>query len=316
MTTEEFGPQLTVDLSVDGVQMGYLKVPLGCSQSPLREHRAPLCVIRNGAGPTVCVLSGTDAGYATGTTVIQKLFAAPQANAINGTLILIPALFTPQSLAAQHSEQLRRINEVLAEQLLQHCDAVIELGSAAQYVEVAANAVIWNTLSSASTEDAEALMAACGAPFSVRRFDPPAANSIAELMQPYNGVFLKLDIGQYNSTDKLPQLLGVSTLRNALLHLSVLNEGPFTLQATRILEVSRQQHFIDAPTQGLLHWFVDLGGTVHRGNPIAAIYSTDDPFRPPTMVDARLNGILLAKLDNALTRPGQLLAIVADEVPC
>ncbi len=319
MTTEEFGPRLTVDLTVDGVQMGYLKVPLSCSESPLRQHQTPLCVIRNGTGPTVCVLSGTDAGYATGTTILNKLFTAPDASCISGTLILLPALFTPQSTVSQHDVHTSRVNEALDEKILQHCDAVIELASASRGVEVAAHAAIWATqLSdkpSGTHEDAEALMAACGAPFSVRRFDPPAKHSVADLMQSRNGIFLRLDVGRYNATDKLSQLLGVSTVRNALLHLSVLKDAPFTLQATRILEVSNHQHFIASAKHGLVHWFVDLGGTVHRGNPIAAIISNDDPFNIPTMIDARINGILLAKLDTAITQPEQLLAVVADEVP-
>ena len=122
-------------------------------------------------------------------------------------------------------------------------------------------------------------------------------------------------MGNTLAQPRLSHLQCVSAVRNALLHIGVLNQGHFDLNSTRILEISKPQCRIPAPTSGLVHWHVEIGGAVHLGNPIAEIIDPNRPFAKPIKIDARMNGVLLSKLDAAVCSPHQLLAIVGDEVP-
>lgn len=315
MTTLNFEPQISVDFSVEGLQVGSYSVPLATSDDPLREHQTPLWVMRQGEGPVVCVVSGMQSGDVTGTTVLQSLLKTLDIKHIKGTLILCPA-FVPA--AAEHgltTDQYEYIKHAFADDVLAAADIIIEIGSAAACIVNAPHVSVWPSADAEKNTISEDIMIACGAPDSVRRFDPTHPNSLAAIAEQNNTAFVRIDLGRYGSTDKMSRLMGVSELRNALLHIGVLSEGHFDLNSTRILEVSKPQCRINAPTSGLVHWHVEIGGAVHMGNPIAEIVDPQLPFSDPVVIDARMNGVLLSKLDSALCNPGQWLAILGDEVP-
>ena len=315
MTTPNFGPQLTVDLTIDGLQMGGYSVPLATPFDPLRTHHTPLCVLRRGEGPIVCFIAGVQVGDVTGTTVLQSLQRLIDVQDINGTLILCPSLVPPVTNMALHADQYEYIKHAFTDDVLAACDVVIEIGSGAPAMMNTPHVSIWPSEDPERCAMVEEIMIACGAPDSVRRYDEPYLTSMAAIAEQTDTPYLRLDLGRYASTDKLSRLTGISALRNALLHLGVLSQAPFDLHSTRMLEVAKTQCRVVAPTSGLVHWHVELGGAVHLGNPIAEIVDPHRPFSEPLVIDARMNGVLLSKLDSAICSPEQLLAIIGDEVP-
>ncbi len=315
MTTPNYGPQLSVDLTVDGLQMGGYSVPLPSPSDPLRTHHAPLCVLRQGEGPVVCLMAGVQAGDVTGTTVLQTLLRIIDVSHICGTLILCPSMVPAGSTRPLPADQYEYVKHAFTDDVLAACDVVIELGSGAASLTNTPHVSVWPSEDTDRNAKVEDIMMACGAPDSVRRFDEPYPSSMAAIAEQTDTPYLRLDLGRYGSTDKMSRLMGVSILRNALLHLGVLNQGQFDLHSTRLLEVSKTQCRVLAPTRGLVHWHVEVGGAVHLGNPIAEIVDPHRPFATSCVVDARMNGVLLSKLDAAICSPEQLLAIVGDEVP-
>ena len=315
MPSSNFEPQISVDFSVDGLQVGNYSVPLASSNDPLREHQTPLWVMRQGDGPVICVVSGMQPGDVTGTTVLQTLLKTLDINFINGTLILCPAFVPAATEPNLTTDQYEYIKHAFADDVLAAADIIVEIGSGAATVVNTPHASVWPSEDTEKNTIAEDIMIACGAPDSVRRFDPPHQDSLAFTAEQSNTAFVRIDLGRYGSTNKMSRLMGVSQIRNALLHTGVLSEGHFDLNSTRILEVAKPQCRISAPTSGLVHWHVEVGGAVHMGNPIAEIVDPQLPFSKPVVVDARMNGVLLSKIDTALCEPGQCLAIVGDEVP-
>lgn len=331
MTTLDSGPALNVDRTIDGRQIGDYSVPLATSLAPLRHHQSPLCVLRNGDGPSVCVLSGVHPGDTTGTMVLQTLANQIDLEHVKGTLILCPSLFPAQLSNPQptqmsafipampseslSTDQIDFIKHSFADDVLSSVDVIIEIGSGARDMENTAHASVWPGEDAERNALAEEIMILSGAPDSVRRFDEPMPGSIAAMAEQFDTPFVRFDFGRYGCTDKLSHLNCVSAVRNALLHTGVLIEGQFVLNSTRMLEVSQHQCRVQAPTSGLVHWSVEIGGAVHRGNPIAEISDPHRPFAQTIKVDARMNGVLLSKLDTAMCSPHQLLAIVGDEVP-
>ena len=315
MTTPKFDPELSVDFGVDGLQVGSYSIPLATAEDPLREHQTPLLVMRKSEGPVVCVVSGMQPGDVTGTTVLQALAKTLNMNHIKGTLILCPAFAPTPSLCPMSTDQLDYVRHAFDDEVLDAADIIIEIGSGAAGIVNTHHASVWPSDDAEKNSIAEDIMIACGAPDSVRRFDPAHPNSLASLAEQNNTPFVRLDLGRYDCTDKISRLMGVSQLRNALLHIGVLSEGHFDLNSTRMLEVSKNQCRVSAPRSGLVHWHVEIGGAVHMGNPIAEIFDPQLPFSDPMVIDAKMNGVLLSKLDSALCNPGQWLAIVGDEVP-
>jgi len=315
MTITNFEPQISVDINVEGLQVGSYSVPLATSSDPLREHQTPLWVMRQGEGPVICVISGMQSGDVTGTTVLQSLLKTLEVKHIMGTLILCPAFVPAAAECPLTTDQYEYIKHAFADDVLAAADIVIEIGSGAASVLNTPHASVWPSEDVEKNTMAENIMIACGAPDSVRRFDPAHPSSLAAIAEQNNTVFVRIDLGRYGCTDKLSRLMGVSEIRNALLHTGVLSEGHFDLNSTRMLEVSKPQCRIKAPKSGLIHWHVEIGGAVHMGNPIAEIVDPQLPFSEPVVIDARMNGVLLSKIDSAFCNPGQWLAIVGDEVP-
>ena len=315
MTLPNLEAHISVDFNVEGLQVGSYTVPLATTNEPLREHQTPLWVMHQGTGPVICVVSGMQPGDVTGTTVLQSLIKTLEVKGVVGTLILCPA-FVP---AVQHStltnDQYVDVLQAFTNDVLATADVIIEIASGADGIVNTPHASVWPSDDTEKNTIAEEIMIACGAPDSVRRFDPTYPNSLASIAEQANTAFVRLDLGRYNSTDKMSRLMGVSEVRNALLHTGVLSDGHFDLNSTRMLEVSKPECRISAPRSGLIHWHVEIGGAVYMGNPIAEIVDPHSPFSKSVVVDARMNGVLLSKTDSALCTPDQLLAIVGDEVP-
>ncbi len=315
MTTLDSGPALNVDVATNGRQVGHYTAPLANPLNPMAIHQTPLCVLRTGDGPFVCVLSGTQPGDVTGTTVLQALVAEIGLEQVVGTLVVCPSLLPATSAEPLVSDHYEYLKHSFADDVLSKADVIIEIGSGAPFVETIPHASVWLGEDAERNALAEEIMFASGASDSVRRFDAPLAGSLAAIAEQLDTTFVRFDFGHYNRTDKLSHVRCVSAVRNALLHIGVLKDVRFELNSTRILEVCKHQCRVPAPISGLVHWYVDIGCAVHLGNPIVGIIDPHRPFAEPLTVDARMNGVLLAKLDTAVCTPHQLLAIVGDEVP-
>ncbi len=315
MTINELQPECSVDLGVDGYQVGAFTVTLGCEESPHRVHQSPLCVFRQNEGPVVCLISGVQPGDVIGTTILQNLVTSIDPKNIQGTLIVCPAYTPAQAQCQWSSAERQAIKQAFYDTILSAADVIIEIGSGSTSTTNTPHVGIWPSADETTSELTEAIMFAMGSPDSVRRFDTPLKGSLAELSIASNIVYLRIELGRYLSTDKTSRLMGLSQCQNALLHIGVLTDAHFNLQSTRILETGKSKNYIKAPTSGLVHWHVELGGAVHRGNPIACIYDPHQPFNAPINVNAQINGVLLTQCAYALCTPNQLLAEVADEVP-
>lgn len=295
--------------------MGAFTVPFGTEIEPHRVHNSPLCVFKQEEGPVVCLMSGVQHGDITGTTVLQSVVANIDIKNIKGTLIVCPAFLSAQAQNHWSIEDHNAIKEAFIDNVLSAADVIIEISSGSATTLNTPHVCIWPSSDESENELSDAIMFAMGAPDSVRRFDAPAPMSFAEFSAASNTVYLKSELGQFSTTDKASRLMGIAQCQNALLHIGVLSDGHFKLESTRILESGKPVHKIKTPVGGLVHWHVELGGAVHRGNPIAHVYNVHQPFAKPISIDAPINGVLLTKFHGAHCSPDQWLAEVADEVP-
>jgi len=315
LTIQQLNPHLSIDLEVEGFQVGSFTVPFGTQSQPLRVHQTPICVFKQNEGPVVCFISGTQQGDVTGTTVLQNLVKSVEIKNVKGTLIVCPAFISAPADTQWNPEERQALSQAFIESVIDAADIVIEISSGSQNTLTTPNVSIWPTSDEDTNNIAESLMFAMGAPDSVRRFDSPLPHSLADYAKASNTTYLKAELGQYNSADKSSRLMGMAQCQNALLQTGVLIDGHFNLNSTRILQAGKAEYKIKTPVSGLVHWHVELGGNVHRGNPIAHIYDPYKPFAKPVSIDAQMNGVLLTKFSGGYCTPDNLLAEVADEVP-
>jgi len=311
----DFNSQLSVDLDVDGRQIGSLCVPTGSVANPLAQQAAPLLVLRRGDGPVICLVSGTRSGDVTGSTVLQSLAQELAIANINGTLILCPALTPTMDSQGELDGTNNALLQEFAAQILPSADVIVEFVSGAISTHSAPHAAVWPGDDNETAQLAEAMMIAFGAPDSVRRFDVPVPGSLASISAQLNTPYFQVDIGHFASTDRTSRLMSMSGCRNLLLHTKVLSEGHFDLRSTRMLEISKPCCRVATPVRGLVQWHTELGGAVHLGNPLAEIFDPHRPFAKPIAIDAPMNGVLLSKQASALVTSHHCLALIGDEVP-
>ena len=89
----------TIDLDAQGKQHGFLRLPYSRDDSAWGSVMIPICVIRNGNGPTALFTGGNHGDEYEGPVALLKLIRALKPEAIQGRVIVMPALNLPALLA-------------------------------------------------------------------------------------------------------------------------------------------------------------------------------------------------------------------------
>ena len=85
----------TVDFDAQGVQHGFLKLPISNDESAWGAVMIPVTVIANGEGPTALLTGGNHGDEYEGITALQKLSTSLKAEDVKGRVIIVPMMNTP-----------------------------------------------------------------------------------------------------------------------------------------------------------------------------------------------------------------------------
>jgi len=321
----------TVDITVKGKQHGHLIVPCPSTRSALGTVQIPVCVIKNGEGPTVTLLAGARVDEYDGQIALQNLISTIQTDDINGCLIIAPTI-NPCAVHS-HSAQTRIDNNDLgtcfpgnaigsqSEQIAAHlfstiiepADIVVEIRSGGHSAVSAALACVhFNAEDAQQQQRSEDVMIAFGAPYSARLL-PEHVGSLAAVMQAHKKAFISVCLGGGGSANSRNMEIAQTGCRNVLVQHSVLNTE-LVLRSTRMLEVTSDKNYLMAPSSGLLDLCKDAGDEVYMGSPIARIITPGCTGTLPTVLKADRNGILMTRHHSGRIEQGDCIAIIADEV--
>lgn len=321
----------TVDITVDGKQHGFLSLPCASAKSAFGTVQIPVCVIRNGDGPTVTLLAGSRGDEFDGQIALHRLIESLRIEDINGCLIIAPTM-NPLAASAQSrytpadgkdldqcfpGSDSGSITEQMAAHLvktiIEPASLVIEFqsgGASTCFASLAA--VHFNTTNKALQKCTEQNMIAFGAPYSARLL-PGHKGSLATTAQNTDKEFVAVRLGGGGSVSATCIEVAHIGCRNVLVHAGMLKQD-LVLRATRMLEVESQKNFVMAPSTGLLEMCRNAGDEVYMGNPVARILESGKTGAKPLIITADRNGILMAHHHAGLIEQGNCVAIVADEV--
>jgi len=321
----------TVDIGVEGKQHGYLTVPCSTAGSALGISQIPVCVIRNGDGPTVTLLAGAHGDEYDGQISLHNLASSIEVNDIHGCLIIAPSL---NPLAASTHTRLspadgkdmdavfpgnesgsvtEQIAAHLFRSLVEPADLVIEIqsgGSTTFMTSLAAGH--FDTHNPALQKLAEQHMIAFGAPYSARLL-PSQTGSLAASVQQAQKAFVAVRLGGGGGVNTKTLEIADTGCRNVLVQAGLLNQE-LTLRSTRMLEVTSEKNHVFAPCSGLLALCKDAGDEVYMGSPIAKIIQPGSTGLSPVILKADRNGIMMARHHRGYIDQGNCVAIIADEV--
>lgn len=322
---------VTIDLDREGKQVGFIMIPHSPHGDAWGVTRIPIAVLRNGSGPAVIIEGGNHGDEYEGPIVISELIRDLDATAIQGTLILLPAINVHAAMAGQRTSPVdgmnfnrtfpgdprgsitEQISAFVSDEIFARADAFMDLHSGGSSLDLITSAVI------EPTDDAELHRKNVAAALA---FDAPATVVIGNLGDPRTSTASACRAGLITVGTEMggggtvsPEALAICRqgVRNVLAHLGLLPPATATPRrgAEKIVELPGPRAYVFATQDGVFEPFHAKGRDVRAGEPAGRIHFPWDPARTPETLKYEADGILFGRRQPGRVKPGNCCLVVA-----
>ncbi|MCT8970915.1 succinylglutamate desuccinylase/aspartoacylase family protein [Microbaculum marinisediminis] len=322
----------SVDFEQDGKQTGYLTIPHSPHEDAWGATRLPVCVIRNGAGPTAILMAGNHGDEYEGQIALGELIRTLDPAGISGRLIILPALNLPAVVAGRRTSPVdglnlnrtfpgdpagsisQQITAYLSDVIYPLGDALVDLHSGGSSLDILPSAIVEPASDPAHMRrNVEAVMA----------FDAPLTVVISNLGEPRTSTAAAVRAGL---TTVGTEMAGQGTVsretlalcrrgvRNVLAHVGILPADAATRHnesARTVLEIPGSAGYVYATRDGIFEGAHALGDSVQAGQQAGLIHDIHAPWREPEPVFYGANGILFGRRQPGRVTHGNCCAVVA-----
>lgn len=333
MTSNTTTPKTTVFTDVDfdkpGKQFGFLNLPHSPHLDAWGVIPIPICVIKNGSGPTVILEGGNHGDEYEGPIALGHLIRDLDPAEIQGRLIILPAINQPAVAAGQRvspedgknfnrtfpgsstGTATEQISFYMNSVLFPMADAFIDLHSGGSSLSLIPSAIIEPAVDPVHMKrNIEAVLA----------FNAPMTVVIDNLGEPRTATAAAVRSGLVTVGTEMggggtvsPEALQVCRcgVTNVLAHLGVLPAakgapaGP-----TRLMQIPGPQGYVFATAEGVFEPFDANGTEVREGQPAGQIHFLTNPGRPPDRLRYGTDGIVYGRRQPGLVRPGNCCLVV------
>ena len=324
-----------IDLDADGRQVGYLRLPHSVHRSAYGYIPTPIASIRNGAGPVVLLMGGNHGDEYEGQILVASLIREIEPQAVRGQLILLPTANAPAAQAGTRTSPIdggnlnrsfpgdakgtptAAIADYIERVLLTRADYLIDLHSGgSSLLYDGANLLAVEPRDAGEAAKLRAALRALGLPRAFLHGLNPALASGAARRQ--GAVAILAELGGAASVQ--PRLLREARagLLHFLGHVGLLDGPLVPVQppgVTRFYRVSQARHYVYAQERGLFEPLVELGASVHAGQPAARIHFPHTPLREPVVVHFAGAGEVVCRRALAAVEHGDCLFHLAEPLP-
>ena len=323
----------TVDFNQNGKQHGFLKLPYSHDDSAWGCIMIPLTVVRNGDGPTALLTGGNHGDEYEGITGLFKLANSLQPKAINGRVIIVPAMNYPAVLNGSRTSPIdqgnlnrsfpgdpvgsmtERIADYFSRYLVPLCDYALDIHSGGRTLDIIPFAAA-HRLDDPRQEAACIEGARCfGAPNTMLLYELDAASLYDTAVESQGKVFVTTELCGGGTSTPQSVALAERGIRNFLKYATIMpgdyepSETP-----TRLLEMPDAACYMQSEHRGLLEMCVALGERVEAGRLIARIHSLERTGEPAREYRAERDGVLACRRHPALIGIGDTFAVLAVEI--
>lgn len=321
-----------IDFELSGKQVGFLNLPSSGHDDAWGVIRIPLTVIKNGSGPTVLLQGGNHGDEYEGPIVLGEIIRDLDPAAINGRLIIVPAVNLPAVEASLRVSPIDGLNfnrtfpgdflGSITQQLSAYvnnvlfplADAFIDLHSGGSSLSIIPSAIV------EPCDDPELARKIHDA---VLAFDAPLNVVISNFGDPRTSTASAVRAGLITVGTEMAGTGTVSRealaicrkgVHNLLGHLGVLKRKtrPAAPDDERPLyEIAGTQAYVMATQAGVFEPYQALGETVHAGQLAGRIHFLSDPGRTPEDLFHGADGIVYGLRHPGRVRPGNCCAVVA-----
>ncbi|MDO9581835.1 MAG: N(2)-acetyl-L-2,4-diaminobutanoate deacetylase DoeB [Desulfomicrobium sp.] len=321
----------TVDFDADGVQHGFLRLPYSRDDAAWGSVMSPVCVVKNGTGPTALLTGGNHGDEYEGPIALFDLARSLTPDQVTGRVIICPAMNQPAFAAGTRTSPIDRgnlnrsfpgrpdgsVTEKIADYfqrvLLPMADVVVDFHSGGKTLDFLPFCAAHILPDKAQEAEAFRLVQAFGAPYSVRMLEIDAVGMYDTAAEEMGKIFVTTELGGGGTASARTVAIAIDGLRNLLIAAAVLR-GEVQRRPTQWLDMPDGNCFAFAEDAGLIRFCADLGDRVQTGQVIALIYPTGRTGAEPVQVRLRRGGLFTARHFPGIVKPGDCVAVVADEV--
>ncbi|XKE44750.1 N(2)-acetyl-L-2,4-diaminobutanoate deacetylase DoeB [Halomonas organivorans] len=323
----------TVDFDTDGVQHGFLKLPISTDESAWGAVMIPVTVIRNGAGPTALLTGGNHGDEYEGITALQKLSSRLTAEDIRGRVIIVPTMNAPAAQAGRRTSPMdggnlnrsfpgdpdgsvtEKIADYFTRVLVPMCDVVLDLHSGGRTLDIVPFAASHVLEDADQQRQALAAAKAFGAPYAMMMFELDAEALFDTAVERQGKIFVATELGGGGTST--PESLAITErgIRNFLIHFGLLEGEPEAPAEPQVyLDMPDASCYVQSEHSGLLELTVALGEAVEQGQVIARVYDMTRSGAAPVEYRAGRGGVLAARRFPANVHMGDTIAVIAEVV--
>src|SRR5215472_2569237 len=303
----------TVDPGAARRQGGPLSLPRSDNESGWASTYIPIATVANGSGPTALVLGGNHGDEYEGQVACLKLLQELRPEQVNGRVIVMPCLSPAASRAGTRlwpsGANFNRsfpgrsdgpANEMLADYLTRclfpRAEIVIDIhsgGRSSRFLPCSHMHVVEDPRQRRAMLEG---MLAWNTDWHYLYIDIAGTGLLPVEAENQGKVVVTTELGGGGHVSAAVHRLAERGLRNVLRHFGIL-EGRVETRASLglapavILDGRDPANYIPTPVSGLFEALVDPGDPVEEGQPVARIYSLEEPERAAVMIRSPLQGV-------------------------
>lgn len=318
----------TVDFDRDGVQHGFLRLPYSRDDSAWGSVMIPICVIKNGSGPTALLTGANHGDEYEGPLALYELARTLEPQNVSGTVIVVPAMNYPAFRAGTRTSPIdkgnmnrafpgqpdgtvtAKIADYFQRELLPRADLVFDFHSGGRTLDFVPFCAAHILPDKEQERRAFAAVEAFSAPWSVKMLEIDAVGMYDTAAEEMGKVFVTTELGGGGTSRAETVRIARRGILNVLRHSGIV-AGAVERQKTRWLDMPDGDCFSFAEEDGMIETMVDLGDPVKKGSVIARIHGTGRTGTAPQELFAKMDGVLAARHFPGLVKAGDCVSVIA-----
>jgi N2-acetyl-L-2,4-diaminobutanoate deacetylase len=317
-----------IDFEKNGKQIDFLRLPHSPHNDAWGVVPIPICVIKNGTGPTVILEGGNHGDEYEGPITLGHLIRELDPAQIQGRLIIIPAINQPavakgQRVSPDDGKNFNRTfpgspTGTVSEQisfyvdsvLFPMADAFIDLHSGGSSLSLVPSAIIEPAPDPAHLKRNIDAVLAFGAPMTVviSNFGDPRTSTASSVRAGLTTVATEMGGGGTVTPEALQ--ICKRGVTNVLAHLGVLPAAKPEPARTQLMQIPGAQGYVFAMSDGVFEPFHANGTQVRAGEPAGQVHHLTDPGRAPDVLHYATDGVVYGKRQPGLVKPGNCCVVV------
>ncbi len=325
-----------IDFEATGRQAGYLRAPLSRNTSGWGVVEIPVVSVKNGSGPTILFTGGVHGDEYEGPIAISRLARSLDPAAIQGRVIMIPALNMPAvmndtRLSPVDNRDMNRcfpgnpkgtFSEMLAHfvdaVLLPLVDISVDLHTAGHSGDSALSTNMHYVTDTALRERTMAAAAAFGAPYNVVFWGVDEGATLTSSVERRGLLSLGTELGGWGRVNVEGVRIADRALTNTLKHFGLMEGKPETRQrdgspGTRHMMVRDSAGYSFAPAGGLFEPRNVVGDACRAGELAGYLHFVEDIDRAPLEVRYRRDGVLWMSAGPGRVQRGDAVAVLMED---